>query len=295
MAQFVKVAILECLRQRIFLTTETWSTWLRRAVDLHGVDLDYEEVRSVTDLLESRQLSLRLETSMEQLVRTMEYVMTSLEIENNWRDEPELQHELLDLRHQCECGRAFAKSLRDIRQEDGELRQSAVEIKSAEDSARLTLLAAIFLPLSLSTSLLAMTTRLKDLHVLLYDFVGVAIVLSCLAVVFYWIVRSVRKVSRAVKERHLIGFTKHPYLVAVARYYDSQVYSFCYIIIAVTFLIGMLHDITAGWATLAYIIAVLAALILSSTLIVIADNFLTKLPWVIRLRRSLLAALQPAP
>lgn len=286
--QFVKVAILECLRQRIFLTTETWSTWLRTNVNQQGV----------TAIMELRQVFLRLETSMEQLVKTMEYVMTSLETENKWQDKPELQHELLDLRYQCECGRAFAKSLRDISQEDCESRQSAVEIKSAEDSARLTLLAAIFLPLSLSTSLLAMSTRLKNLHVLLYDFVGVAIVLSGLAIVFYGIVRSVRKLSRHAKKPHP-NPGEAPYQLRKEVYLPHKtflswpLYSLGYVLIAVSFLVGMLKDITIGWKFLVYSIPGVAACLLVVAPVVY--KVLIKLKSMVRQCRSLPSASQPAP
>ena len=80
-AKFVKVAILECLRQRIFLTTETWFKWLDTRVDRPGINLDREEAESPAYLLERRQHAVHLEASMEQLVKTMEYVMNSLEIE----------------------------------------------------------------------------------------------------------------------------------------------------------------------------------------------------------------------
>ena len=38
-ALFVKIALLECLRQRIFITTETWSNWLKEATPVQEVDL----------------------------------------------------------------------------------------------------------------------------------------------------------------------------------------------------------------------------------------------------------------
>ena len=50
---------------------------------------------------------------------------------------------------------------------------------------RLTILAAIFLPASLSSSLLAMSTRFKDLNLLLYDFVGVFFLLGAMALFGY--------------------------------------------------------------------------------------------------------------
>ena len=292
-AEFVKVAILECLRQRIFLATETWSTWLHGNITHQRINLDFEEARSASLLLERRRISLRLEASMEQLVKTMEYVMNSLETEKEWQQEPALKHELLDLRNQCECGRASAKYIRDMTQEQWEQRQFAVEIKSAEASARLTLLAAIFLPLSLSTSLLAMSTRLKNLHLLLYDFVGVAIIFSGLAVFLYGIVVSVRKLSRFAGKRSVLVLYRLPMraLQANRMFLSWQFYGLGYILIAVAFLVGMLKDITVGWKMLVYSIVGTAGLFVVTPVVYIVGSKLIRLKNL----RSFPSASQIAP
>ena len=49
----------------------------------------------------------------------------------------------------------------------------------------LTLLASIFIPLSLATGILSMQTRFVDLHFLLYDFVGVVIIIGSSAVLLF--------------------------------------------------------------------------------------------------------------
>jgi hypothetical protein len=61
--------------------------------------------------------------------------------------------------------------------------------KQAVRVNQLTLLAAFFLPLSLAAAVLSMQNRLVDLHLLLYDFLGVVIILSTLAAFFAWINR----------------------------------------------------------------------------------------------------------
>jgi Mg2+ and Co2+ transporter CorA len=57
----------------------------------------------------------------------------------------------------------------------------ARSMKETENVQRLTVLATIFLPLSLAARILSMQSRFKDLDYLLYDFVGVAILLEYLA------------------------------------------------------------------------------------------------------------------
>lgn len=63
---------------------------------------------------------------------------------------------------------------RELRNVDGSL-----------DVKRLAVFATIFLPLSLASSILAMTTRFADLGPLLYDFVGVSLIIGSLALVLY--------------------------------------------------------------------------------------------------------------
>lgn len=58
-----------------------------------------------------------------------------------------------------------------------------ITMKQATSVSQLTLLAAFFLPLSLSAAILSMQTRFMQLHLLLYDFLGVMLILGALAAV----------------------------------------------------------------------------------------------------------------
>ncbi len=70
-----------------------------------------------------------------------------------------------------------------------QLQSDKVAIKSADAAFRLATLATVFLPLSLASSLLAMTTRFKDLRLLLYDFLGVSVLLVTAALLAWIIIR----------------------------------------------------------------------------------------------------------
>ena len=67
-----------------------------------------------------------------------------------------------------------------------------------EDSTnvkRLFILATVFLPLSLVTSMLSMSTRFKDLKLILYDLLGVSVIVGLAAVIFLfgvWLVADSR-------------------------------------------------------------------------------------------------------
>jgi hypothetical protein len=61
-------------------------------------------------------------------------------------------------------------------------------IKESGSIKRLTILATVFLPLSLASSILSMQTRLRDLGILLFDFLGVFVVTGCCAVLLLLLV-----------------------------------------------------------------------------------------------------------
>ena len=61
---------------------------------------------------------------------------------------------------------------------------------------RLTILAAVFLPLSLASSILSMQTRFVHLHLLLYDFLGVFLLVASFAILIYLVLRGFTVLSR---------------------------------------------------------------------------------------------------
>jgi hypothetical protein len=60
--------------------------------------------------------------------------------------------------------------------------------KSAMSTYRLASLAAFFLPMSLASSILSIETRFKDLHLMLFDFAGVSIILITISMLCYGLV-----------------------------------------------------------------------------------------------------------
>lgn len=68
-----------------------------------------------------------------------------------------------------------------------------LNIREAEGVKRLTVLAALFLPLSLSASILSMNNRLVDEPLRLFDFVGVFFIVSWLALLVYALIVTFNK------------------------------------------------------------------------------------------------------
>lgn len=134
--------------------------------------------------------------------------------------------------------------------------EMARNMRQSEQVRFLTILATIFLPLSLAAALLSMSTRFKDLGVLLYDFVGVGLMLgtTALLIVLWLLLGDVIKETvteyikirgRALREARLVikSVTVTISLVFVAIFLSS-------------FLYGMFKDVRRGGIILGYELAV---------------------------------------
>jgi hypothetical protein len=76
-------------------------------------------------------------------------------------------------------------------------RNKALNIQESLSVKRLTVLAAIFIPLSLSSSLLSMQTRFVHLHLLLYDFIGMFVILSTFALLLFFLITQALRLKRS--------------------------------------------------------------------------------------------------
>ena len=98
----------------------------------------------------------------------------------------------------------------------------------------LSLLAAIFLPLSLASSILSMQTRLVDLHYLLYDFFGVIVLFGSGALVIILIMKRIAKANGSAHGVLKIkGFNKIAVVLAWAT-------------VLASFLVGMIVNVDLG-------------------------------------------------
>ncbi|KAF2690804.1 hypothetical protein K458DRAFT_63229 [Lentithecium fluviatile CBS 122367] len=105
----------------------------------------------------------------------------------------------------------------------------------------LSLLASIFLPLSLASSLLSMQTRLVDLHYLLYDFCGVIIFFGTIAIVFITLLKSISNKKGSV---HGVFRVKQRTILA---WIILQ-----WMLILTSFLVGMIKEMVVGLKILGY-------------------------------------------
>jgi hypothetical protein len=80
-----------------------------------------------------------------------------------------------------------------------ENRNKALNIQESVSVKRLSILASVFLPMSLASDILSMQSRFVDLHLLLYDFVGVFCIISSFTVLIYFFVQIYYNLESRVK------------------------------------------------------------------------------------------------
>ncbi|KAF2492991.1 hypothetical protein BU16DRAFT_95659 [Lophium mytilinum] len=203
----------------------------------------------------------------------------------------ECQHraKYLRLRETCSqrvlnCERRIERINRTI-----ETQNKLLNIRESTSVKRLTILAALFLPASLASSFLSMSTRFKNLGPLLYDWLGVLVIISSATIVLNFGVRAIlyakAKISRAIWSPWA-GWTvgrkfERPVSKLASRIFvvmQLLVYLAVWGIILACFALGMFRDFKLGGRVLGYGIAGIAAFILFFPLIVVCLVLTTPRP-----------------
>jgi len=166
-------------------TIECWIVFITETLlqtSPHVIEQDTRSRAYNTDVLNristiSRDIGLLFQFTMDTLLLTLKEndpvsrnKLMSIRIESHARLQ-RLQHRIDDLTGN------FNSML--------EVKKILVEESQAQSVKRLTLIAAVFLPLSLASSLLSMQTRVIDLGVLWYDYFGICFLLFFVGVNVY--------------------------------------------------------------------------------------------------------------
>lgn len=143
----------------------------------------------------------------------------------------------------------------DLEQQLARLSRSR-EMSQSRNVQILTLLATVFLPLSLSAGVLSMQTRFKDLGDLLYDFFGVVVlfVAAVLLLLFGILVLSLVGELEAML-RHWEAYRELGWVYRAAAAFFSLVVG---ALILSSFCVGMFKDVSLGAKILGYGIAAVA-------------------------------------
>ena len=126
----------------------------------------------------------------------------------------------------------------------------ARSIRQANDVQLLTVLAAIFLPLSLAAGGLSMQSRFKDLGVLIYDFFGVVLLLATAAIliIFGLVIWGIIQETASM----VVTGTRAQLLWKLLIIFAGMTIVFNGAVILVSFLVGMFKDVALGAKILGY-------------------------------------------
>ncbi|KAG2024277.1 hypothetical protein GB937_003928 [Aspergillus fischeri] len=127
-------------------------------------------------------------------------------------------------------------------------------LKQARNVERLTILATIFLPLSLAAGILSMQSRFKDAGVLLYDFLGVSVLLGAFAVAVVVSLAFFNLIEEDVTKLFKANIFKRIWRLVL--WYLALHILAIGLLILTSFTVGMFKDVVLGWFILGYGLAV---------------------------------------
>lgn len=170
------------------------------------------------------------------------------------------------LQQECNFHRQHATRTRETQVELCSIFANRVNIKQANSVTQLTRLAAIFLPLSLAAGVLSMQTRFADLKLLLYDFVGVMLILGTVAAAFAFINRYGDSIYRSVVFWPIVMHAPYTGKATTLWYADLRLgfIGIWWLVLLISFLIGMVKDVILGLKVLGFEVAAVSGVWLFS-------------------------------
>lgn len=156
--------------------------------------------------------------------------------------------------HRLEIGSSFMIS--ELRRQDEmadkrlDTYNQFAQLRQASSLSAITYCAAFFLPLSLAGTFLSMQSRAQDLHLIVYDFCGMAIIFCSIAGFVYFVfwAWSTLKTGRLTRNFEKDRFDAY---MSSRFHFRRNLISGLWILVVVSFLVGMLHDFRLGLILLA--------------------------------------------
>lgn len=226
-----------------------------------GLDLSTDPVRAELRMwnlriLTQRSYDLKRYSEMGYtLARTTEslldVVRVSAPITNSPRRTSKFMAIDAELRACCRDTREKLQGLSSSLEHDLKFLELSRNVNQTRGVQRLTLVATIFLPLSLAAGILSMQTRFKDLGTLLYDFVGVVVLLGAIVVVIVIgmnIFAGLKDQENELQQNRMYRVGIHGKLTSILTLclisYGSLIFA--------SFLVGMFKDLALGGKILGY-------------------------------------------
>jgi hypothetical protein len=271
---FIKLLVLEFLTSGIYIQDESLFPFFsnRNLTAAYCPDIalvlgfQTTQIPDVDDFVELMYKYESLLKTVQELTDAVEFLVNSISRSHNTSSllEPEdvaLTERIFVLRNIC--SQRLKNVQRHIEQANRifEATNKALNIRESISVKRLTILASIFLPLSLASSLLSMQTRLINLHLLLYDFLGVFFLVSSLAILIYFSVRVVLKLKSTWDKNQFLPWAawkftyRSPTLKLKYQYKAiglSIIYMSIWMVILTSFIVGMVFQVQLGLKILGY-------------------------------------------
>jgi hypothetical protein len=189
-------------------------------------------------LIESIQAGLEVGSTKNEQHQSISWKSLAAEVKY-------LAQELLDMAKDLEdrSNRGLSSSVANLNQ------------RQANSARRLTIVASIFLPLTLSASLMAMTTHVNAIGDLWYDWIGLCLVTGTFVLVVYSIWKSVEKATSKRPLRSMRVFIK----LTIKEIFRPWGYMLLAVITA-SFLVGMFYAKRTALDVLKYGVVAVAAL-----------------------------------
>ncbi len=155
-------------------------------------------------------------------------------------------------------------------------------IRESHAVKRLAILASIFLPLSLSSGILSMQSRLTDIHLVLWDFIAVCIDLALVVLVFFWVTESSRLPLLTKSLKRMCIFPYDMDVTERKKRLKERIWKIVWwtlslpslVIVALALNVGMFGQVQTGWKILGYGIAAGAGFLIIIGLLYVGFSFL---------------------
>jgi CorA-like Mg2+ transporter protein len=189
-SQLVKLVVLEFIMQEV----RNVMNMCRGSPSIGEQESWYRESGDIQSTLKRVRNCAEVSRYAKELDEVVELVTKNLELEEGIS--ADTARRLLQMRSTSAQLISLAEHNMNQYRQAWDTYRDLLNIREAEGVKRLTVLAAIFLPLSLSASILSMSNRLVDEPLRLFDFVGVFFIVSWLALLVYALIVTFNKLVR---------------------------------------------------------------------------------------------------
>jgi len=200
------------------------------------------------------------ETLREQSVSITELVTSTLDIlsesvEEDWVRNPAFRRMRAEVRAICSAQSILTSQIAESFESRFRIFERFRGIQDSVSIWLLTLLACIFLPMSLASAILSMQTRLANLHFLLYDFCGIMIIITSLVMLVFLAMKLSIFLSdllmKFIANNRRGEFFRKFLLLPVVAAGSIMILPF-WALVFTSFMVGMIKDVGLGLKILGY-------------------------------------------